>query len=172
MIDNAVAEVARTAAKELVPRYGPQLAADIEAAIYATGRQRAREPIPAEQYLDPVALGALIVSIAQFGYQVYNDRKAKGQQPTCGAITQAIQIKRRKHGDLTDEETEIIGIVSAKIIERDGGELPGLDMPWTDSPRRPRCQAPQRPTRDQSSRDRPGRGLRLRRVDTAEADPP
>jgi hypothetical protein len=121
VINDAVAKLARAAAGELVPQYGPRLAADTEAAIHAGGQRTALD-----QYFDPVALGALIVAIAQFGYQVYTDRKNKGQQPTREAIAQAIRIERRKHNHLTGEEAEIIDIVSAKIIERGYGELPGL----------------------------------------------
>jgi hypothetical protein len=125
VIDDPVARVARAAAEELVPRYGPRLAAEAEAAIHAGGQQ-ARERTAPDQYFDPVALGALIVAIAQFGYQVYSDRKGKGQQPTREAIAQAIRIERRKHSDLTGEEAEVIDIVSAKIIESGDSELPGL----------------------------------------------
>jgi hypothetical protein len=123
VIDDAVAGVARVAARELAPRHGSRLAADVEVVIHADGEHQ--EQKAPGQYLDPVALGALIVSIAQFGYQVYTDRKNKGQQPTCEAIAQAIRIERRKHSDLTGEETEIIDIISAKIIEHGGDKLPG-----------------------------------------------
>jgi len=108
----------------LVPRFGSRLAADTEAAIHADSEQRAQEQKASGQYLDPVALGALIVAIGQVGYQVYTERKSKGQHPTRETIAQAIPIERRRHGDLSGEEAaEIIDISSAKIIEHGGGEL-------------------------------------------------
>jgi hypothetical protein len=120
VISNA-AGVARAAARELGPRYGLRLAADVEAAIHASyGHQAQRHKAP-DQYLDPIALGALIVVIAQLGYQVYSDRKKSGQPPTREEIAQAIRIERRRHGDLSAEEDEVIVIVSAKIIERGDG---------------------------------------------------
>jgi len=119
--DDAVAAVARAVAGELVPRYGPRLAADTEAAIRADGKHK-----PPGQYLDPVAVGALIVAIAQLGYQIYSDHKSNGQEPTRETIAQAIRIERRRHSDLTGDYVEIIDIISAKIIERNGGELVGL----------------------------------------------
>jgi hypothetical protein len=125
VIDDTVAGVARATAGELVPRYGSRLAADVEAAIRATGGHQAQEQNAPGQYIDPIALGALIVAIAQFSYQVYTDRKSKGQQPTRDAIAQAIRIERRKHSDLTGEETEVIDIVSAKIIEHGDDKLSG-----------------------------------------------
>ncbi|HEX3963611.1 MAG TPA: hypothetical protein VHZ03_44400 [Trebonia sp.] len=126
MINDEVAEVARAAAGELVTRYGPRLAAYVEATIHADGEHQGQEQKTPGQYVDPIALGALIVAIAQFGYQVYTDRKNKEQKPTREAIAQAIRIERRKHSDLTGgEETEVIDIVSAKIIERGEDKLPG-----------------------------------------------
>lgn len=115
MIDDRSAAAARAAAGALAPRYGPRLVADVEAAIYA-GDEPQGPPAPA-QYLDPVAIGAVIVSVAQFGYQIYCDRKKDGRQPTREEIARGIRIERRRHSDLPGEEIEIINIVSAKIIE-------------------------------------------------------
>lgn len=127
MIDDAVAGVARAAAAELTPRYGPRLAADVEAAIHADGGPQTGEPTAPDQYFDPIALGAFIVALAQFGYQVYSDHKKKGQQPTREVIARALRIERRKHSDLSGKEAEVIDIMSAKIIERGDAELPGLE---------------------------------------------
>jgi hypothetical protein len=117
MIDDVAAEAARAASAELGPQYGPRLEAEVETAIYANGADPAGERKAPDQYFDPVALGALIVSIAQFGYQVYKDQKKKGHRSTRDDIAQAIRIQRRKRTDLTGEEIELIEIVSAKIIE-------------------------------------------------------
>jgi hypothetical protein len=106
---------------ELVPRYGSRLAADIDSAIHASARQQAQEEGTPGQYLDPVALGALIVAITQFGYQVYKDRKKNGQRPTREEIAQVMRIKRCSTG-LSGGEAEVIDIVSAKIIEHGDGE--------------------------------------------------
>jgi hypothetical protein len=138
--DDAVAEVARAAAWELMQRYGPRLVTDTEAAIHADGDQYAHGQEPPAQYLDPVALGALIVSITQFGHQVYTDRKSKGQQPTREQVAQVIRIERRKHSDVTGDEAEVIDIISAKIIEYGHDKLPG----WPSRPPRPRLVAASR----------------------------
>ncbi len=132
MIDDAVAGVARAVSGELAPRYGTRLVADVEAGIYANNGRQAQEQEEPGQYLDPVALGALIVAIAQFGYQVYTDRKNKGQQPTREAIAQAIRIERRKYSDLTGEEAEVIDIISRKIIEHADEKLPEATMQKLD----------------------------------------
>ncbi|HEX4833957.1 MAG TPA: hypothetical protein VH478_23025 [Trebonia sp.] len=92
--------------------------AEVEAAIGADGG----EEVSRGQYFDPVAVGALIVAIAQFGYQVYTDRRSQGQKPTRESIAQAIRVERRKHSDLTGDETEVIEIVARQIIERSDDE--------------------------------------------------
>lgn len=129
MIGDTAAGVARAAAGELSPRYGPELAADVETAIYEDGRHQVAERTPPDQFVDPIALGALIVSITQLGYQIYSDHKKKGQPPTREVIARVIRIERRKHGDLTAEEAEIIDMVSGIIIERGDNELPRLEIP-------------------------------------------
>lgn len=119
MIDDVTAAVARAAAEELVPQYGSRLAVDVENAISMGDGRR-----PGEQYFDPVALGALIVAIAQFGYQVYSDQRKKGQRPTREAITESVRIEHHRGGDLTAEETAVIEIVVTKMIEYAEGEPP------------------------------------------------
>jgi hypothetical protein len=121
VIDNVAAMVARAAAGDLTPAHGPRLTAAVEAAIQANGgREKHKTP---DQYIDPIAVGALIVAIAQFGYQVYTDRKKRGQNPTREGIAQAIRIERRKRSELTGEEIEIIEIISAKLIEQADDQL-------------------------------------------------
>jgi hypothetical protein len=60
-----VAHIARAAAAHLAAEHGPALPVDVEAALHARGST----PGP-ERYLDPVALGALIVSLA---WTIYTD---------------------------------------------------------------------------------------------------
>jgi hypothetical protein len=91
VIDDTAAEAALAAAEGLVPRYGPRLTADVGARIYADGGP-AGQTVP-DQYVDPIALGAVIVAIAQSGYQVYTDRKKNGQQPAREEIAQAIRSR-------------------------------------------------------------------------------
>lgn len=119
MTDDAVAEVARAAAWELMQRYGPRLVTDTEAAIHADGDQYAHGQEPPAQYLD---------------------RKSKGQQPTREQVAQVIRIERRKHSDVTGDEAEVIDIISAKIIEYGHDKLPG----WPSRPPRPRLVAASR----------------------------
>ena len=112
MTDNVVAAVARATAAELAPQYGSRLRVEVENALEGNGGHPG-------QYLDPLALGALIVAITQFGYQVYSDRAKSGSRPTRETLTQALRIERR---DPTGAEQEIIEVVSTKIIESGPGQ--------------------------------------------------
>lgn len=108
-----VAEAARAAAQQLIPQYGPRVTAEVEAALYAPG-----EPGPPQQYFDPVAIGALILAVAQFAYQVYSDRKKKGEKPTRDTVARAVRVEWRKETDLSAGAEKVIEIVSAEIVQR------------------------------------------------------
>ena len=68
--DTEVAAVARRAADRLAKSVDEGLRDDVE-------RELAKDPLEAEarRILDPVSLGALIVSLASFGWTVYRDLK-------------------------------------------------------------------------------------------------
>lgn len=65
-----VERIARAAATRLTAKHGPSLRVEVEAALHA--RDSTREP---DRYLDPVALGGLIVSIATLAWTIYTDLK-------------------------------------------------------------------------------------------------
>jgi len=54
-----ITAAARAAAAHLAAEYGPDLAADVEAALHSPGTTQRPS-----QYFDPVSLGSLIVTIA------------------------------------------------------------------------------------------------------------
>jgi hypothetical protein len=68
----AVAAASRAAARKLVSQYGARVRSDVEAALYRSG-----ESGPPAQFLDPLALGSLIMSIAGLAWQIYTDRKER-----------------------------------------------------------------------------------------------
>jgi hypothetical protein len=107
-----VAEAARAAARQLAARYGPRVEAEVEATLYA------EEEGPPPQFVDPVAVGGLIVAIATLAYQIYSDHKKQGEKPTRDAIERRVRVERRREVDLTAAEEKIIEIVSAEIVQR------------------------------------------------------
>ena len=64
------ADAARSAAAILAADLGPNLPAEVEAALAARGTQQRPD-----RYLDPVSLAGLIVAIATLAWTIYNDRR-------------------------------------------------------------------------------------------------
>jgi hypothetical protein len=106
--------VARAAAGRLAPQYGSWLESDVEAVIYEDGAQ------PPCQYVDPVALGSLLVSIATLGWQIYTDHMKRGERPAPDVVAQRIRAERRTERELTSAEETIIEVVSIEVVKRAG----------------------------------------------------
>ncbi|MFE6946293.1 hypothetical protein [Streptomyces chartreusis] len=90
---NPVELGARSAAQRLVTPHNPHLATDVEAALHA--RQSDSRP---DQYLDPISLGALIVSIATLAWTVYSDLKKETPTPHRDVVTRHVRIRLDQAG--------------------------------------------------------------------------
>jgi len=106
MIDPA-ADAARSAAAILARDFGPNLPAQVEAALAARGTQQR----PA-RYLDPVSLASLIVAIATLAWTIYNDQRKHTPGPPSDAIARQIRITLREQDTPmpagTDHITEVV----------------------------------------------------------------
>jgi hypothetical protein len=111
-----VAAAARAAARELAPQYGPRLEAEVEAALHGAG-----EAGPPQRY-DPVAIGALIVAIAQLAYQIYSDRRDRGEKPSPDTLSRTVRVEYRREHELTASGEKIIETISKEITTRGGDE--------------------------------------------------
>ncbi len=118
-MDDPVEAVARAAAQRLAPEYGPRLAVDVEAALYARGSERGPE-----QYVDPVALGSLIVSIATLAWTIYSDLRKKAPAATKEVAARTMRVELRRYGDATPESDKVTEVVVAEIVNG-AGEAPG-----------------------------------------------
>lgn len=103
---------ARAAAKRLAAELEPGLRGEVELALQA----RSRTP---EQYVDPIALGALIVSVAQFAWMIYMDvdRSREARPVTLTQIAEAVREQlvippstSREQGD------RIVDVVVAETV--------------------------------------------------------
>jgi CBS-domain-containing membrane protein len=102
VLGNPVGRSARAAARRLAPEHGPELEAQVEAALYARSTN---------QYFDPIALGSLIVSVATLAWTVYKDLRTKTRQPQRETITEQIRADPDLNtNELTPEDLD-------KIIE-------------------------------------------------------
>ena len=111
------ADAARAAAAILAPDLGPHLPAEVEAALAARGtRQRPG------QYLDPVSLASLIVSIASLAWTICNDRRTRNPEPPPpDSIARQVRITLREHDTALPPETDRITEIIAAEITRHAG---------------------------------------------------
>ncbi|MFC8140330.1 hypothetical protein ACFUKV_00945 [Streptomyces paradoxus] len=83
-----VGPVARAAAQRLAAANDLDLATDVEAALHA--RETTTRP---DQYVDPISLGALIVSVASLAWTVYSDLRKQTPTPHRDVITRHVRIR-------------------------------------------------------------------------------
>ncbi|KOX21727.1 hypothetical protein ADK67_25520 [Saccharothrix sp. NRRL B-16348] len=103
-----IGRTARAAARRLAPDHGPELEAQVEAALYARS---------ANQYLDPIALGSLIVSVATLAWTVYNDVRDKSPKPSREAITERVRAGLSTDDPSPADLDKIIDAVVEEITE-------------------------------------------------------
>jgi hypothetical protein len=114
---------ARAAARQLTGRYGARLTIDVEAALHAA------EDRP-QQYLDPVSLGGLLVSIATLAWTVYRDLKRQTPRPTPQVISSTVRRELRYTTDLDPgERDQIIDVVVTEILHTVHDEPPDTESP-------------------------------------------
>ncbi|MGW6984865.1 hypothetical protein ACWGE1_36350 [Streptomyces sp. NPDC054932] len=98
MTTEPVARIARAAAQRLTSARHPMLVTDVEAALHkhAAGHGAFESHNVAarpEQYLDPVALGGLIVATANLVWVVYNDLRKRATAPRPEVVTRHVRIR-------------------------------------------------------------------------------
>lgn len=105
------ADVARSAAVILASDLGPALPAEVETAL-ASGHFGKRP----HHYVDPVALGSLIVSIATLAWTIYNDQRSHTPDPEPDTIARQVRVTLREEDVSLPAGTErIIEIVATEI---------------------------------------------------------
>jgi hypothetical protein len=90
-VTDPAAQAARAAAAILALDYGPGLQTQVEAALAARGT--AQRP---GQYLDPVPLAGLIVSIATLAWTIYTDQRDHTPDPPPEVIARQVRITLRE----------------------------------------------------------------------------
>ncbi len=112
MID-PVEHTARAAANRLAAEHGPGLATDVEVALHARGSTR--HP---QQYLDPISLGSLIVSLATLAWTIYTDLKNKTPNPSPAVVARTIRVRLSNDGDFDPAQRDrIIDIVVDETVQ-------------------------------------------------------
>lgn len=107
------AEAARSAAAILASDLGPNLPAEVEAALAA--RETQQRP---DRYLDPLSLASLIVSIATLAWQIYTDHHNHTPDPPPSSIARQVRITLRDQDTVLPAGTERITEIVATEITR------------------------------------------------------
>jgi hypothetical protein len=107
------ADAARSAAAILAPDLGPNLPAEVEAALADRGTQQRTD-----RYLDPVSVASLIVAIATLAWTIYNDQRKRTPDPSPSSIARQVRIILREQDTTLPPGTERITEVVAAEITR------------------------------------------------------
>lgn len=103
---------ARAAAKRLDSKFGPGLPPDVEAVLLDVEAGR-----PPGQYIDPISLASLIVSVASLAWSIYSERQKKTPDPAREEVVGAVRAELRnseESGELLDGD--VIEIVVTEVI--------------------------------------------------------
>ena len=114
-----VADAARSAAQILAGDLGPNLPAEVEAALHARGQDQQRPG----QFLDPISLATLVVAVAQLAYSAYSDHRKHTGKPSQEAVERQVRNELREQDTTITPQTErITEVVVTVIIRQDIGE--------------------------------------------------
>jgi len=121
------ATLARTVAGRLETDR-PGTAVEVEAELHQPGRRPA-------QYLEPISLGALIVSVASLAWTVYTDLKTKTANPAPEVIARTIRVRGPDAGAHwnADQRAQVIDITVEELTRN--FDAPELDAGTGSSPR-------------------------------------
>ncbi|MWA02700.1 hypothetical protein F8568_020435 [Actinomadura sp. LD22] len=112
-MNDAIRQAAHAAAARLVPEYGQRLPADVEAALHSAYSAPRRD-----QYLDPISLGGLIVSVATLAWTIYQDHKKKhNDPPAASVIIRTIRIEIDDNGVPGELGTEQRDRIIQTVVE-------------------------------------------------------
>lgn len=120
MADDSVEQVAWAAAAQLEAEFGPRTETEVESALRARAATR-----DAEQY-DLVAIGALIVAIAQFAYSVYSDHRKKSPDASRGVTEHVLRTEISREFEMTATNARITDVVVRQILNRTIDQLSAL----------------------------------------------
>ncbi len=112
-VSDPVSESARAAARRLAAELEPRIVADVEAALHR--RELAQRP---EQYLDPISLGGLIVSVATLAWTVYTDLEQRTPKPAAEVLARTVLVQLRST-DATPpaQRDRIIEVVVSETLQ-------------------------------------------------------
>lgn len=111
---NPAEEGARAAAARLSDQYGPNLAMRVEAELH-----RDSHAAP-DQFVDPVSIGALIVSIASLAWTIYQDLRKRNQSPPAPeVVARTVRIQLDQPSNLSQQEqAHVIEVTVDEVVRQ------------------------------------------------------
>jgi hypothetical protein len=113
MTADPIGRSARAAARRLAETHGAALEPQVEAALYA----RAHDQRPT-QYLDPIALGSLIVSVATLAWTMIIDIRRKALHPTREDVALRVKAELDINDPSADEVIDVVVDETLKDAEK------------------------------------------------------
>lgn len=109
-MNEQVSTVARAAAHRLGPEIGQDLRFQVEEALGGNGRP--------DQFVDPVALGSLIVSTAALAWMIVKDIRANNLSPSADRVIRQIRIELPPSEHISAETRDkIIDAVVEQLLD-------------------------------------------------------
>lgn len=103
--------IACAVATRLSEEYGPNLAVDVEAELHSLRHS---------QYVDPVAIASLIVSVAGLGWTIYTDLKRTASKVQADVLARSLRVTLRdKGGPLTPDQERVVDVVVRETLDHE-----------------------------------------------------
>lgn len=112
-MDEAAVNAARSAARKVAGELGGQLPGDVEAALRERADEQARD-----QYVDPISLAGLVVSVASLAWTIYRDLKGTGDPPRREVVERRVRVEVRELDASTapEQRDRIIEVVVDELM--------------------------------------------------------
>lgn len=86
-MNDLIKQAARSAGARLAAEYGASVSPQVERAL-----SRRHDSSP-PQYVDPVAIGSLIVSAATLAWTIYRDLKSRAPRPSRDVVARTLRVQ-------------------------------------------------------------------------------
>ncbi len=114
-MNQSIADASRAAGARLADELDAGLPASVEAALHAP------PDAPPQRYADPVALGTLIVAVAQLAWSVWTERRRAAPEPPPAVVERAVRIELRDTAALDPAlRDRVVAVVVDELMRADG----------------------------------------------------
>lgn len=119
-MNEQVASTARTAAQRLAPEFGDRLPIDVERKLHESVGVA-----PPDQYVDPVSVASLVVSIAGLAWTIYKDLRRQTASPPARVVARCVRVETPAAVDgavTITQQDHLIDVVVEETIRHAQGD--------------------------------------------------